>query len=144
VQDVVVGERIKLKAVVYPDDKDSKQGEWSIGSITPKSGGTYKEKKFLKDFMVSGEKGEVVELKGEELKEPEIKFHWWDEGKNIKVKYKTVVDGKEVTGESTFNVRKPVITMSAETPQGVGGCYEFFDEEGKPLDHSELLYLKKA
>jgi hypothetical protein len=141
VQDVVVGERIKLKAVVYPDDKDSKQGEWSIGSITPKSGGTYKEKKFLKDFMVSGEKGEVVELKGEELKEPEIKFHWWDEGKNIKVKYKTVVDGKEVTGESTFNVRKPVITMSADTPQGVGGCYEFFDEEGKPLDHSELLYI---
>jgi hypothetical protein len=122
VQDVVVGERIKLKAVVYPEDKSPKQGEWSIGSITPKSGGTYKEKKFLKDFLVSGEEGKVIELKGEELKEPEIKFHWWDEGKNIKIKYKTVVDGKEVTGESTFNVRKPVITMSAETPQGSSYC----------------------
>jgi len=46
VQDVIVGERIKLKAVVYPEDKDPKQGEWSIGSITPKSKGTYKEKVF--------------------------------------------------------------------------------------------------
>ncbi len=98
------------------------QGEWSIGSITPKSEAKYTEKKFLKDFVVIGEKGEVVELEGYELKEPEIKFHWWDEGKNVKVKYKAAVDGKEVTGESTFVVRKPVITMSAETPQGNPYC----------------------
>jgi hypothetical protein len=121
-QEVIVGERIKLKAVVHPEDKDPKQGEWSIGSITPKSKGTYKEKKFLKDFVVNGEVGKVVELEGEELKEPEIKFHWWDEGKNIKLKYKTVVEGKGVTGESTFNVRKPAITMSADTPQGKPYC----------------------
>jgi len=121
-QDVVVGERIKLKAVVYPEDKDPKQGDWSIGSINSKSTGDYKEKKFLKDFLVSGEVGKVIELKGEELKRPEIKFHWWDAVKEIKVKYKTTVDGKEVTGESTFVVRKPVITMSAETPQGNPYC----------------------
>jgi hypothetical protein len=141
VQDVVVGERIKLKAVVFPEDKDPKQGEWSIGTITPKSGGDYKAKKFIKDFVVSGETGQVIELKGEELEKPEIKFHWWDEGKDIKVKYKTIVEGKEVTGESTFVVRKPAITMSAETPQGVGLCYDFFDEDGT-YDHSEMIYSR--
>jgi len=131
VQDVVVGERIELKALVYPEDRDPKQGEWSISP----------EGKYIEDFVVRGNEGRVDKLEKDEIKKPEIKFHWWDEGKDLKVTYKAVVDGEEVKGESTFLVRKPAITMSAETPQGVGGCFEFFDKD-ETYDHSELIYNK--
>jgi hypothetical protein len=105
-QNVVVGEKIELKAVVHPEDKDPKRGDWTIPG------------KFIKDFVVQGEKGEVKDLTKDELKRPEVMFHWWKEGDSLVVKYTTTVDGEKLEAQTTFIVKKPNIPMKAETPDG--------------------------
>jgi hypothetical protein len=125
-QDVVVGERIKLKAVVYPEDKDPKKGQWTI------------QGKFIEDFVVRGQEGKIDKLEGDELKKPEIKFHWWDKGENLTVNYTTKVDGEDLKAKTTFLVKKPMITLKAETPRGTPGCWEVKDKD--VYSHYELVY----
>jgi len=125
-QNVVVGERIKLKAVVYPEDKDPKKGQWTI------------QGKFIEDFVVRGQEGKIDKLEGDELKTPEIKFHWWDKGESLTVNYTTVVDGEDLKAKTTFLVKKPIITLTAETPRGTPGCWEVKDKD--VYSHNELVY----
>jgi hypothetical protein len=105
-QNVVVGEKIELKAVVHPEDKDPKKGDWTIPG------------KFNKDFMVIGEEGKVWNLEKDELTRPEVTFHWWKGGDSLVVKYTTTVDGKKLEAQTTFIVKKPNIPMKAEIPRG--------------------------
>lgn len=125
-QNVVVGERIKLKAVVYPEDKDPKKGQWTI------------QGKFIEDFVVRGQEGKIDKLEGDELKKPEIKFHWWDKGESLTVNYTTVADGEDLKAKTTFLVKKPMITLIAETPRGTPGCWEVKDKD--VYSHNELVY----
>ena len=127
-QNVVVGEKIELKAVVHPEDKDPKRGDWTIPG------------KFIKDFIVQGEEGKVEDLTKDELKRPEVMFHWWKEGDSLVVKYTTTVDGKKIEAQTTFIVKKPNIPMKGKVSPGskfiIGPV-----TSGTGQDHIELVYV---
>jgi hypothetical protein len=129
-QTVIVGEKVELKANVNPTEKDPKGGDWTIPG------------KFNKDWMVVGEIGKVWNHEKDELKEPEITFHWWKGGDSLVVKYTTTVDGKKVEAQTTFTVKKPNIPMKAVKSHGQFDVADVTTQTPKgPKSDIELYYV---
>jgi hypothetical protein len=103
-KEVVVGEKIELKGVVVPKDKDPNKGKWVIDGNDNKN--------YIKKYKVAKDhtKAEAISLKTEDLNQPEIGFYWF-KGKKGSVKYTTIVDGKEYSKEAEFTIRKPEYTI---------------------------------
>jgi hypothetical protein len=96
--DVLVGRRVKLEAVVLPQWMSLDEGKWEI------------EGDIIEDYKVSQdhEKAEVINV--EKYDEPVIELVWKDGGFfgiSQKVKYSGTVEKKEVIAETTFNVFEP-------------------------------------
>ncbi|MBE9485517.1 MAG: hypothetical protein IMY74_11750 [Bacteroidetes bacterium] len=96
--DVLVGEKVKLEAVVKPHWMSLGEGKWEI------------EGDIIADYKVSQnhEKAKVINV--EKYDEPVIEFVWKDGqffGIPQKVKYSGTVEKKEVIAETTFNVFEP-------------------------------------
>lgn len=100
VQDVLIGEKIKLKAVVQPHDESSK-GVWKI----PES--------VISGFVADGNRGKVILLEEEQKKNPDIEFFFTDgefsKGKPFEITY--TADDKKLEGKTTFKVFKPMVRM---------------------------------
>jgi hypothetical protein len=105
-QPKIVGEKIELRGAVFPEEKDPERGQWTISG------------EFIEDFKVEGERGYTDKLEKEELKNPEIKFHWWDAGDDITVKYAATADGKQLEAQARFTVREPELSINSEVPDG--------------------------
>jgi len=109
---VVVGEKMKLRGVVVPEDKDLKQGEWSISD----DGGS-EHKKYIKKFNAELNYSEVVHIDPQkDLKKPEVHFFWVDQGSG-KVTYKTTAAGKQLEETVNFEIMKPKFSFSTEAKQ---------------------------
>jgi len=108
---VTIGEKVELRAVVLPEEQEPAHGQWTIPG------------RRIEGFVVEGgpsgfERGRVDELEDKELTEPRVKFHWWDEGQNLTVKYSATVNGKQLQAEADFVVNEPKIKQRAEVPDG--------------------------
>lgn len=103
---------MKLRGVVIPEDKDSKQGEWSISD----DGGS-EHKKYIKKFHAELNYSEVVPIDPQkDLKKPEVHFFWVDQGSG-KATYKTTAVGKQLEETVNFEIMKPKFSFSTEAEQ---------------------------
>jgi hypothetical protein len=97
-EDVIVGQRVKLKAEVFPEGFGTPQGKWEIGGKIVSGWDADENQAVLKNF--------------EEYQKPEIEFFWVDgefAGSPQIVKYSGQVEGKDVQAKTTFHVFKPEI-----------------------------------
>jgi len=131
IQEEIVGKKITLMGKVKPSHLKASDHEW-----------TFPDGKYLKEFRVSEDKGEKVELEDSEKKKQEVKFHWYDEGDKLKLIYSADVEGEKLFAEALFNVKKPEITMRAEIPEGefAFARVTYSDEEGNAVTGDELIY----
>lgn len=101
---VVVGEKMKLRGVVVPEDKDLKKGTWTIddgeGNTSEGAGKNY-IKRYEAHFRTGGK---VIPL--QDFNRQELEFYWVDGGAG-KVKYITRPGGQEISAEAHFEIRKP-------------------------------------
>jgi hypothetical protein len=106
---VVVGEKVKIRGVVMPEDKDPKEGTWTIegGGNAPNGA----DKNYIKRYDADFHKGKVVQL--QDLSTQELEFYWVDGGTS-KVKYVTRPDGQDVSAEANFEIRKPNYELTVE------------------------------
>ncbi|MBN1695855.1 hypothetical protein JW879_10740 [candidate division WOR-3 bacterium] len=106
--EVVVGEKVELKGVVVPKEKDPKKGDWVIDGNNNQN--------YIKQFKVADDqsKSEVIPIKDEDLKQPEIGFYWY-KGNKGNVKYTATVDGKQHTKDAEFTIRKPDYTVICDS-----------------------------
>jgi hypothetical protein len=104
-QEVIVGEKIKLKAVVLPYDESSK-GVWEI----PES--------VISGFVADRNRGKVIPLEKEQKRKPVIEFFFTDgefsKGKPFEITYTT--EDKKLQGKTTFKVFEPEVKTNEKTP----------------------------
>jgi hypothetical protein len=100
---VVVGEKMKLRGVVVPEEKDPKKGTWTIDGERNTSEGAVENyiKRYKAHFLTGGR---VIPL--QDLNTQELEFYWVDGGAG-KVKYITRPGGQEISAEAHFEIRKP-------------------------------------
>jgi hypothetical protein len=132
-ENILVGEKIKLKAVVKPGGAP---GQWSVPGTLIKEfdGNTTPPKQNQPDL-----KGEVIE------------FAWVDgsfTGKEVELSYTTTAEGKPVSGSVTFYVFKPKITMETDAaPKATLGLATFSDGSSNfelylgPNNHQSGMYI---
>jgi hypothetical protein len=106
--EVVAGERMELRGVVHPEEKDSKQGQWTI-SVEGGSGG----ETHIKKYKASHQKGEVEHLESQDLTKSEVLFYWVDEGTGT-VEYKTRAGSKELKEKVEFEIKEPQFAFHTE------------------------------
>jgi len=130
-EEVLVGEKIELKAVVLPETATIQRGEWEKIPGDP-----------IEDFVVGGERGYIDKLEEAELKKPEVKFHWWDGKDNLTVKYSAVVDGKKLEAKANFVVKEPKIKLKSEVPDGdfTIGEVTYREDKEEIVTRDELIY----
>lgn len=100
--EVTAGEKMELRGIVLPEERDPKTGEWKISG----EGGSG-EKMYIKKYNASHVKGEVKYLDSKnDLNKPEVFFYWVDEGTGT-VEYKTTAGGTQLQESVEFKVKKP-------------------------------------
>ncbi len=106
--EVVVGEKVELKGVVVPKEKDPKKGDWVIDGNNNQN--------YIKQFKVADDqsKSEVIPIKDEDLKQPEIGFYWY-KGNKGNVKYTATVDGRQYSKDAEFTIKRPDYTVKWES-----------------------------
>lgn len=127
-QEIDIGEKVKLKAVVFPLPKNQSEvkGKWTIPG------------KVLKDWKGTQVKSTRTEIPKDDYQKQEIEFFWFDvtdKGKEQKIIFKP--DGRNVTGETTFKVKRPKIYMSV-----AAGTFNHFHME--PMNLGILLDENKC
>jgi hypothetical protein len=105
---VVVGERMELRGVVHPEEKDPKKGTWSISAEGGSGGETY-----IKKYKASHKEGEVEHLDSQDLEKSEVLFYWVDEGTG-KVEYTTSAGNKGLKESVEFEIKKPQFAFYTE------------------------------
>jgi hypothetical protein len=141
--EVIAGEKMELRGVVHPEEKDTKQGQWTISG----EGGSG-ETMYIKKYDANHQRGEVVYLDGKDLNKPEVLFYWVDEGTGT-VEYSTTAGSKQLKESVEFEVKKPQFAFYTEAkPRNNFGAMEMgtahpsdeccnkklSDEEQKELD----------
>jgi hypothetical protein len=107
-REVVVGEKVELKGVVVPKEKDPKKGQWIIDGNNNEN--------YIKKFKVADDhsKSEVITLKEEDLKQPEVGFYWYKGNKGY-VKYTATVEGRQYTKNAEFTIKRPDYTVNCDS-----------------------------
>jgi hypothetical protein len=104
---VMVGEKIKLKAVVQPGEKPPSNGSWDLGEIGP-------EGNVIKKYKADKYTGEAIYLDPkEDLKQPEITFYVF-KGEEMKVGFKS----DEGSAETTLIINKPEYELKINAQPG--------------------------
>jgi hypothetical protein len=106
--EVVAGQKMELRGVVRPEEKDPKQGQWTISG----EGGSG-ETMHIKQYKASHQRGEVVHLDAKDLKQPEVVFYWVDEGTGT-VEYSTTAGNKQLRESVDFEIKKPQFAFHTE------------------------------
>ncbi len=120
----VVGEKIKLRGVVRPENKDPGTGTWTL-----EGGGTGRN--YIERYEANISKGEVIDLKN--LNTKELEFYWVDGGAAT-VEYTAQTDVNKASAEAGFEIRKPEyrVTINASGETKVQP-----PERGERLDQNE-------
>jgi len=127
---VIVGEKIKIRAMVIPEDKDTGNGHWSIPGQT------------IKEFIVGEDWGHADWLGEQDLETQEINFHWWDGGNGLEIRYTTnSTDGKNLNGTAVFDVKEPEIMFYSNIGEGKFDVVEvrYKDLNGMIHEGKELI-----
>jgi len=96
-KNILVGQKVKLEAKVIPAADPGQEGAWNIP-----------EKRVIKGFQATREKGEVFLFKDNKAKRVEFFFIDGDpSGRDEKISYTATVDGKKIEGKTTFKVWEP-------------------------------------
>lgn len=107
-QDVLIGQKVKLEAVVKPAGMSLSDGEWE-----------FDDSKIISGWEATKQKAELKPF--EDHNEKQIEFCWVDgsfSGVPKKVKYSGTAEGKTVEAETTFNVFKPNLKEESIVPAG--------------------------
>lgn len=107
-QEIYVGEKIKLEALVYPEPKGQSEsmGEWTIPG------------KVLKDWEATHAGSTKTEIPGEDYRKQEIEFFWFDaEEKGVEQKIVFKPNNREATGKTTFRVKRPDYSLYCYHPE---------------------------
>ncbi len=100
---VMVGEKIRLKAVVQPGEKPAPQGTWDLGEIGP-------EGNVIKKYKANFHEAEVIYLDpSKDLNSPETSFYIY-KGDKLRIKYQT----QEGSAETTLIINKPAYTLEVK------------------------------
>jgi hypothetical protein len=125
--EVIAGERMELRGVVHPEEKDPKRGEWTIRAEGGSGGETH-----IKKYNASHQKGEVEHLDSSDLNASELLFYWVNEGTG-RVTYTTRAGTKELKESVEFEIKKPQFAFFTEaTPRNDFGIMKL--GTGHPAD----------
>lgn len=127
--EVTAGEKMELRGTVLPENDDPKSGKWTLFGDSGSG-----QKMFIKKFQADMARGQVVDLDSQgDLNKPEIIFYWVDQGTG-KAKYAAIADGKELSAEIEFRIKKPRYKVKVEaSPETEIRA----PEKGIPLDKNE-------
>lgn len=106
--EVIVGEKMELRGVVHPEEKDPKKGTWSISAEGGSGGETH-----IKKYNARHQKGEVEHLDSDDLGTSELLFYWVDEGTG-RVEYTTKAGTKDLNESVEFEIKKPQFAFYTE------------------------------
>jgi len=132
---VFVGENIKLRAVIIPEDKDTGNGQWSIPGQT------------IKEFKVKDDSGHAYWLNEKDLKAQEVDFYWWNGEGGLEVQYTTnTTNDKKLTAKATFDVKEPGIVFHPQIGEGVFciANVKYKDVDGMIHESRELMMDSKT
>jgi len=118
---VITGEKIKLRAVVIPEDKDTGKGKWDLSGTGQTGDGP--PQNFIKRYKAHYRTGgEVIPLNNFETKE--LEFYWVDGGSG-EAKYTLNFNDEEITAQSTFEIQRPnyKVTINASQENMIGAPY---------------------
>jgi hypothetical protein len=108
--EVTVGEKMELRGIVLPEEKDPKKGRWVIKGDRDSG----RRKMFIKKYDASANRGRVLYLDPDkDLTKSEVNFYWVDCG-NGTARYKTMTDGKQLEEAIKFRVKKPKFVFRVE------------------------------
>lgn len=106
----IVGQRINLMASIQPSGINPSSQKWTVPET------------IVKDFQVSEDRKKGEKVPVDPLNTANTSFVWVDGGGASKedfvskeVKYEALIDGQTLMGKSTFQVKRPVFTLQAET-----------------------------
>jgi hypothetical protein len=107
--EVIAGEKMELRGVVHPEEKDPKRGDWTISAEGGSGGETH-----IKKYHAGLGRGEVVHLDAKDLEKSEVVFYWVDEGTGT-VEYATTAGTTKKLKESVeFEIKKPQFAFHTE------------------------------
>ncbi|MFU8778446.1 MAG: hypothetical protein ACNA7M_12360 [Roseovarius sp.] len=101
--DVMVGEKINLTGEVNSGGLTIASKQWTIPATTVK---TYSQ------TVANGAKTDLAQT---DLQQDNISYHWIDGADAREVKYTVVVGGTTCEGKATFNVKRPMSTLTSQT-----------------------------
>ncbi|RRS30143.1 MAG: hypothetical protein P794_08280 [Epsilonproteobacteria bacterium (ex Lamellibrachia satsuma)] len=127
---VTSGEKIELRGIVLPENKDSGKGQWTIQGKGPSG-----DKMFIKKYEASKDKGKVKYLDSKDLNNQNITFYGTDDGKG-EISYETTADGKTMKKHIKINVEKPKFDVEIKTEDNKYGVLY----RGDPLNSGECCY----
>jgi len=118
---VIVGEKIKLRAMVIPEDKDPGDGKWTLdgqGQTADGPGQNY-IKRYDADFRTGGR---VIPL--ENFNTKELEFYWVDGGTG-EAQYTIHSNGEESSARADFEIQEPnyKVTITASQENNLGNPY---------------------
>jgi len=118
---VITGEKIKLRAVVIPEDKDSDNGEWNVNGTGQAGDGP--PQNVIKGYEAGCRKGgRVIPL--DNFKTKELEFYWVDGGSG-EIKYTLDFNKEEITAQGNFEIQRPnyKVTVNASQENRIGAPY---------------------
>jgi len=129
---VVVGEKIKIRGIIIPEDKDPGGGKWTLdgqGQTADGSGQNY-IKRYEAHFR---EGGRVLPL--EKFDTPELEFYWVDGGTG-EAQYTIHSNGDEISAWTNFEIQKPnyKVIITASQKNNIGN-----PNRGEKLEESNCL-----
>jgi hypothetical protein len=127
-QKIDIGEKVLLKAFVYPQPKNQStvEGKWSIPG------------KLLKDWQATHSNSTKTEIPHDDYTKDKIEFFWFDVkegGEKHTISFKP--DGRNAKGETTFEVQRPDISL-------VAGAAAYNDFHLGGMEKGDLLDEQKC
>jgi len=118
---VIVGEKIKLRGVVIPEDKDPGDGKWTLDGQGQTADGPAQNyiKRYDAHFKTGGR---VIPL--ENFNTKELEFYWVDGGTG-EAQYTIHSNGDESSARADFEIQKPnyKVTITASQENNIGHPY---------------------
>ena len=100
---VIAGEKIKLRALVIPEEKDKGNGIWDLNGTGQTGDGP--PQNFIKGYKAHHRTGgEVIPLNN--FKTKELEFYWVDGGSG-EAKYTIDFNNEKITAQTNFEIQRP-------------------------------------
>jgi hypothetical protein len=100
----IVGERIKLTAEIVPSGLTVSSHLWTLPGKT------------MKDYVVAAGSASSQVVPVDPLNTANVDYVWYDGADGRIVNYKATISGSQLTGKTTFDVKRPVAGFSTVSP----------------------------